>query len=336
MLDQQIGEEQIVCRRIRLHRLAIAASFVLIMLALPAPTAMASDVIRVALPVAVDIPYAVIYAAEDLGYYAQKGIDVEITSYRGAGAAQEAMAAGAADIVNLVPSGAAVAVSKGLQEQIVACGPQISPSGWYLLTLAKSPIQSVSDLDGKRVAVSSKNSTTDFYALWMANKYGIKIETVPLGGSEWPALRSGQVEAIIRSSGDAFRLLLDGEVRSILDFGAVMDPNIPECWVATKEIIRNKPAAVRAFVEAVGQAVQKMQNDKAYTLAYLRKYLDEKDDRLGEMGFERLIKQLTPDGDVDIEALRNSLRLTAPAGLTNLPDAEELVADIAVRTAPNK
>ena len=54
-----------------------------------------------------------------------------------------------------------------------------------------------------------------------------------------------------------------------------------------------------------GKRSRRCKNDKAYTLAYLRKYMDEKDDRLGEMGFDRLIKQVIPNGDVDIEALRD-------------------------------
>jgi ABC-type nitrate/sulfonate/bicarbonate transport system substrate-binding protein len=314
----------------------IAALFALTMLPATISVAAARDLLRVALPVAVDIPYSAIFVAEELGYYAQKGIDVEVTTFRGAGAAQEALAAGAADIINLVPSGTAIAVSKGIEERIVACGPQVTPSGWYLLALAKGPIQTVKELDGKRVAVSSKNSTTDFYAQWMAKKYGIKIQTVPLGGSEWPALRSGQVEAIIRSSGDAFRLTLAGEVRQILDFGAEMEPNVPECWVATKQIIASKPAAVRGFVEAVSLAVQKLQSDEPYALAYLKKYLDEKDDKLLKLAYDRIIKPLSPNGDVDIEALRNSLRLTELAGLTKLPPAEDLVAEIAVRTPSGK
>ena len=223
-------------RRIRIHELAIAASFVVIMLALPAPTAMAGAIIFGSLCRLRRYSICCHLRRRRSGYYAQKGIrGRNYETIAGAGAAQEAMAAGAADIGELgAERRGDCRCQRVSRSRSSLADRNYAPSGWYLLALANSPIQSVSDLDGKRVAVSSKTARRSSTRFWMANKYGMKSQTVPLGGSEWPALRSGQVEAIIRSSGDAFRLLLGGEVRSILDLEPVMGPNIPECWVATQ------------------------------------------------------------------------------------------------------
>lgn len=309
-------------------RIPLAA---LVVLLLSQAAGWAADLVRVALPIAVDVPYAPVYAANELGYYAKNGVTVQITAYRGAGAAEAALAAGAADVVNLVPSGAAVAIRKGIKQQIVGCGPQVTPAGWHMLALTKGPVRSLHDLGGKKVGVSSKNSTTDFYALWAAHRAGIRIETVPLGGSEWPALRSKQVAAIVRSPTQSLQLIASGKARSIMDFESAMQANIPECWVATADIIKNKPAAIQGFVKAIEMTIAHMQEDKPYTLSYLRNYLDDPNDAFLELAYDKVIMTLARDERVDLRALGDSLEFAKLSGMTNLPAAQAIVAAFAVK-----
>ena len=82
----------------------------------------AQTTVRIGLAVPNYGPYAPVYAAEELGYYKENGIKAEITAYRGGGAAQEALAAGAADMINFFPPGVALAVKKGIKEKIVGIG----------------------------------------------------------------------------------------------------------------------------------------------------------------------------------------------------------------------
>ncbi len=124
--------------------------------------------------------FAPVYAAEELGYYKEYGLTAEITAYRGGPAAQEALAAGAADIINFFPPGVALAVKKGIKEKIVGIGSAM-PSGWAIVVMANSPFRTVADLAGKKIGITAKGATTDFYALWAAKKAGVAIETIPVG-----------------------------------------------------------------------------------------------------------------------------------------------------------
>ena len=85
-------------------------------LGLAAGGAEAAEKVRVGLSAPGYTPYAAVQAAEELGYYKAKGLDVEITIYRGGGAAQEALAAGAADVISFFPPGAAIAMLKGVKQ----------------------------------------------------------------------------------------------------------------------------------------------------------------------------------------------------------------------------
>ena len=84
-----------------------------------AASASAQTTVKLGLAVPNYGPYAPVHVADELGYYKDNGVKVEITAYRGGGAAQEALAAGAADMINFFPPGVALAVKKGIKEKVV-------------------------------------------------------------------------------------------------------------------------------------------------------------------------------------------------------------------------
>src|SRR5262245_45792069 len=193
--------------------------------------ASAQTTVRIGLAVSNYGPYAPVYIADELGYYKENGVKVEVTAYRGGGAAQEALAAGAADIINFFPPGVALAVKKGIKEKIVGIG-SATPNGWHIVVLSNSPYQAVKDLAGKKVGVTAKGSTTDFFALWAANRAGVQVETIPVGAPALiPTLKSGQIDAAVLNSPLPFRMILPGEGRSLVDLGKEMHPTLPDVWV---------------------------------------------------------------------------------------------------------
>ena len=103
-----------------------------------ASSASAQTTVRIGLAVSNYGPYAPVYVAEELGYYKENGVKVEVTAYRGGGAAQEALAAGAADMINFFPPGVALAVKKGIKEKIVGIGSS-TPNGWHIVVMAIRP-----------------------------------------------------------------------------------------------------------------------------------------------------------------------------------------------------
>ena len=89
-------------------RAAAAASFVL----LTAPLAGAQELVRIGLAVPHNAGYVQFYAAEALGFYKEAGVKAEITVYRGGAASQEALSAGAADIITYFGAGVGLAESQ--------------------------------------------------------------------------------------------------------------------------------------------------------------------------------------------------------------------------------
>src|SRR3989304_10483132 len=94
------------------------------------------------------------------------------------------------------PPGVALAVKKGVKEKIFSPGI-VAADSWHLVVLRDSPIKSAKDLAGRKVGITAKGSTTDFFALWAAKKGGGEIQTVPVGaGGLIPALKGRQGGAV--------------------------------------------------------------------------------------------------------------------------------------------
>jgi NitT/TauT family transport system substrate-binding protein len=283
-------------------------------------SARAADTVRVGLA-AVYPAYSIPYAANELGFYKEKNLDVQITQFRGGPATQEALASGAIDISTIAPGAAALAIAKGVQERIVALSVPPTPQGWYILVPAASSIKSMTDLNGKTVGVTQKGSLTDFWVQRAAAKAGITVQTVPLGApAVMPALKAKQVDAAILWPIFSYKGIADGDFRSVDDLGATMESSVSEGWAASGDIIQNRPAVLNRWLEANSEAVVYLQTHEDWAIAFLKRYFDEKDDRVVKLVVDNFIKRINPDGVMKPEWMQASLQLAASAGMaTQLP-----------------
>jgi NitT/TauT family transport system substrate-binding protein len=287
-------------------------------------SASAADTVRVGLA-AVYPAYAVPYAANELGFYKEKDLDVQITQFRGGPATQEALASGAIDISTIAPGAAALAIAKGVQEKIVALSVPPTPQGWYILVPAASSIKSMAELKGKTVGVTQKGSLTDFWVQRAAAKAGITVQTVPLGApAVMPALKAKQVDAAILWPIFSYKGLTDGDFRSIDDLGATFEPSVSEGWAASSDIIQKRAAVLRRWLEANSKAIVYMQNHEDWAIDFLKHYFDEKDDRVVKLVVDNFIKHINPDGVMKPEWMNASLELAASAGMETKLTADQI------------
>jgi NitT/TauT family transport system substrate-binding protein len=273
--------------------------------------ASAQELVRIGLAVPHNASYVQFYAAEALGFYKEAGIKAEITVYRGGAASQEALSAGAADMITYFGAGVGLAVSKGAKEKIVAAIDP-TPHGWHFLVKADSPIKTLKDLDGKKVGVATKAGTADMFALWVADKAGVKVQTIPVGGGGMvPALRNGQVDAIAMFPGLSLQQVASGEARSLMDLGKEMEPTLPDVLVAPQEMMDKRPQAVRATLAAIYKAVVHLRNNREWALKYLKEFTEEKDDRVNVLTYEKVVAEMSQDGVVKPEWISNSINIAA-------------------------
>jgi NitT/TauT family transport system substrate-binding protein len=283
--------------------LAIAAGMV---------EAQAAEKVRIGLSTAQASPYVGFYAAQELGYYKSAGLDVELTTYRGGAAAQEAMSAGAADLVTIFTGGLAIAATKGEKAKIVAT-IESRAFGWHLL-VTDPKFKTIRDLDNAKVGITAKGTATDMFASAAARAAGVKIQMVPVGaGGLVPSLQSRRVDAIILYPSVTFQQIESKQSRSLFDFGRDFEEVVPDVLVASAEFMSKRPDVLRATVAAVYKATRHVQENRTWGLQFIKRYTQETDDKINEITYDEVIKRLSPNGVTDVAWVRRSLQVSGEA-----------------------
>lgn len=222
--------------------------------------------------------YAGVYAAKELGYFAEEGLNVEIL--QGNGAANAATQIGASSEPWVGTSSATetvLGISKGLP---VASSAVIIPkTPFVLVSLPRSPIQKPSDLVGKRIGlIPGTVSTSEFYALLAVNKIARdKIKPISVDWSVTPLL-SGDVDGLIYSADNVpLQLRLDGHNPSLMwfrDYGVNMyGMNI----IVNTSINDKKKKLTLAATRAVVKGYEYLRANPEKTAAVFLKAFPERD-----------------------------------------------------------
>jgi len=286
----------------------------------------AKEKVRIGLPTRVYWPAIPVHVAQNLKLYEKEGLDAEITIYNSGGAAMEALAAGASDIISAGPASVAAARARGVKAKIVAAGMQ-EPAGFYILVKEGSPIRTPQDLEGKKLGITAPNSTTDFLALWVMEKSKTKMTKVAVGGGALvPNLLNGQLDAIVAYPPLGYSLLVSKEARVLMDLGKEMEPSLPDTWVAAEDAIAKRPQVIEATLRAIFGGLQYLQKNREYGVKFVQTYA-QLPPAVAAMEYEKTLLPLPADGKLKEEWVETSMRLARLAGATTLPPVREMYTE---------
>jgi NitT/TauT family transport system substrate-binding protein len=286
-------------------------------------TAAQADPVRIGFA-AESLDYAPAFAAERLGLFKKHGVEAKLIVFRGGAAAQEAMGAGAVDIIAYFAPAVALANQKGIREKMVGT-VSAGHVAWNLIVKADSSIKTLKDLDGKKVGISAKATTSDMAALFIAEKAGVKFQEIPLGAALVPGLRSGQVDGIVFSALITLREIEAGHARSLIDLTSEMPPTLANVYTASQAMIDKRPQELRGALAAIYEALAYMRQNRDWTLGYLKEFAKSDNEKLNAQLYEHVIKELSPDGRIDKAWIANGLSLAARAW--DMPDLAKADAD---------
>jgi sulfonate transport system substrate-binding protein len=127
---------------------------------------------------------------------ADQGVTVNWVQSAGSNKANEALRAGAVDVGSTAGSAALLARSNGSPIQVIDIYSQ--PEWAALVVPAGSPIRSVDDLRGKRIA-ATKGTDPYFFLLQSLDEAGVSLDDVTVENLQhadgWAALQNGAVDA---------------------------------------------------------------------------------------------------------------------------------------------
>ncbi len=249
-------------------RLTLRALVAIAVIAWATP-AFAADQLVLVLDWYVNPDHAPILVAQELGYFAEAGLDVDIIAPADANDAPKLVALGAADLSITYQPQLYLQVAEGLPVRRV--GTLIDSPLNCLAVLADGPVRTIADLRGRKVGYSVAGFE-DALLKAMLERNGLKLSDVELVNVNFamvPALLTGEVAAVIGAyrNFELNQMALEGRPGRAF---AVEDNGIP----AYDELIfiaradRTGDPRIAKFLKAVerGAAYIAAEPDKAWTL----------------------------------------------------------------------
>lgn len=226
--------------------------------ALPAP---AADKMTVVLDWYVNPDHGPIIIAEEKGFFAAEGLEVEVVAPSDPSDPPKLAAVGKADVAISYQPQLHLQVAEGLPLKRV--GTLVATPLNCLLVLKDGPVQTVADLRGRKIGYSVAGVEEALLTKLLANA-GLGLDDVTLVNVNWslsPAVMSGQVDAVI----GAFRnfelnqMEIDGVPGRCFYLEEEGLPSYDELiYVANPE--RMDKDKLRRFLKATGKATEYIVN----------------------------------------------------------------------------
>ncbi|MEV4901102.1 ABC transporter substrate-binding protein [Citricoccus sp. NPDC055426] len=210
------------------------------------------------------VDVASIYLGVQEGIFEEHGLDVTLTLAQGGAAIVPAVQSGQMDFGFSNVASIIIGRDAGLPLKIVATGPQSTGDGQddaaAVMVPGDSEIQSMADLEGKRVAVNTLNNinhATAYEGVQQAGGTVADVDFVEVGFPDMVGqLEAGNVDAI--TAVEPFVTMAEqGGARNVYGFFAepVKDLSVSG-YFTTDQMIQQEPELVDAFTTAMKQSQQ--------------------------------------------------------------------------------
>ncbi len=284
---------------------SLLAFIAAVAIGLTASVASANELLRVGNAGRESFSFTPANIGQATGIFAKHGLDLEIAGFGGDAKLQQAMAADAVDIG--LGSGPGMAfIAKGAPVKAIAAmaGP---PLLFAVVVRADGSVKTVDDLKGRKVAISTVGSATNWLMNEVSRQHGWGYDgfvQVPIGenGARIAALKSGAVDACVVEIGTALNFAEHGDGRILMRFGDVAKDFIMHVIFATDKSIAQKPDALKAFLHGWFETIAFMRNNKAKSVAIAMQATGT-DEKTTSGVYDELMPMFSDDGRFNQKAL---------------------------------
>jgi NitT/TauT family transport system substrate-binding protein len=251
---------------------AIRRWLITLLLAIGAGSAVADDVLKLAIGQRGNWENAPPELGQKTGIFKKHGLTLELLYTQGAGETLQAVISGSVDIgIGVGTAGVLGAFAKGAPVRAIAN----STTGaddlfWYVP--ASSPIKTLKDAGGKTIAYSTTGSSTNLAVLAFIRQFGVDAKPVATGSpsSTFTQTMSGQVDIGWSSPPFGVEALQQGRIRMVAresDVPAFRNQTV-RLMIANTTTAEKRRDAIERFVLAYRETLDWMYSDPAALQAY--------------------------------------------------------------------
>src|SRR6185437_2967352 len=309
---------------------SLVLAFLVTVLAFGATAFAAPDKLRIGTPEAVGFNFYMLDAGIDLGIFRKYDLDIERIDVEGGAKLHQAMAAGSLDIA-LGGGTDLLFVAKGLPEKAVAV-LGTAPANLAVLVRGDSPIKTIEDLKGKKIAATTVGSLTSWFAQEIARREGWGVDGVTLvylGGNEsmLAGLATKTVDAVSGSLEVGHIRGAQGKYRMIVKGGAFVHDFVASVIYASNATIAERPDALRRFLKGWFETVAYLHTHKAEAIPLMAKVMKAPQEPVAAI-YNYEMASYPTDGHFD----RHSLRIVEQAlvdfhRIDKMPDDSALLTE---------
>ena len=290
----------------------------------PTGSSQAADKLTVLLDWYVNPNHAPLVVADEGGYFAKHGLEVELLPPPGdAAAPPRLVAAGQADVAITYQPDLMLQITEGLP--LSRFGTLIETPLNTLIVLTDGPIKSLADLKGKTIGYSIPGFQ-DAYVSAILSTVGLSaadIKSVNLNFNLVPPLLAGQVDAIM----DAYRnveliqMELEGHAVTAWYPEEHGVPAYDELIYVARTEMRDDPR-LRRFIDAIEEATIFLTNHPDVALAMFTNSHPDLDDELNRRSFAATLPRFAKrPGALDVDRYRRFAEFLKEKGLiTDVPE----------------
>jgi NitT/TauT family transport system substrate-binding protein len=256
------------------------------------------------------------------GFAKKLGLDVEIVPIKTDSVGLKALIAGELDSFEGGPQGAMAATARGADVKILGCHWVVVPHGVF----ARSAINSLKDLKGKSVAVSTPGSFPEIVAKAAFEKQGVAYDDVKfaaMGGDSdrYKALAAGVVDAAVISNEYVPIMSKDGVKELVPGRDAV--PNfVRVCIYSTAKVLAERSADAVKFLTAEMQGLKYALAHRDETIKLTFEITGAKpDDPRPAFVFDEAVrsKSIAPELPIPLDKLEAMQQVMVKAGSVTKP-----------------
>ena len=266
--------------------------------------------IRVGVP-SVSMGNIIIFVTKEARLFEKHGLDAEVITMNGSGIASKALISGN---IEISPIATPTVISANLAGSDMAILAHTMPGVVHAL-MVKPEIKRPEELKGKKIAVSSFGSLTDFLVRYIARKKGLNPD---------------RELTLIQTGGDAERIValksgaVDGAAMSHPGYGRAQRMGFSMLWDSAKEVnypwmeittrkttIRNERETVMNYVKAHLEGIALFKKDREFSKRVIKKTLRLDDEELVNESYEIFSKAFIPAPYPNLQGMKTSFEYVA-------------------------
>ena len=267
-------------------------------------------------------PILPVNVGDKLGIFAKHGLDLKIADFTGGSKLVQAMTAGSTDIG--VAAGPLMAlVLKGAP--VLAVCNDAPPIPFIGIAVPwDSPIHTMDQLKGAKIGISSSGSLTDWLAQELARERGWGpqgVTPVAIGNnaaSVIAAFRTHSIDADISVTSNIFNWEEKKEGRLLIPVSKYVGNIAAGAIFATKQLIADKPDALRSFLAAWIETIDYMRKNRAETIK-IEGALTGYSESVMSKEYDLTIDMFSKDCKFDAQSLANLKRSFVDLKLVEAP-----------------